>query len=146
MKDSTRLNHPPDVHVPADNAPLIAPIYQSVKFGFESVEQAALHMRGGREGFAYSRVANPTLSQLELTLADLQGRDGCLLTASGVAAVNLALMALCKQDDHVVLFAEMYQPTRYMVRRLLARYGVRHTMLSITDSEAIERTLAATPR
>jgi cystathionine beta-lyase/cystathionine gamma-synthase len=39
----------------------------------------------------------------------------------------------------------MYQPTRYMIRRLLARYGVRHTMLSIEDDAAIERTLAATP-
>jgi cystathionine beta-lyase/cystathionine gamma-synthase len=39
----------------------------------------------------------------------------------------------------------MYQPTRYIVRRLLARYGVRHTMLSIDDTDAIERTLAATP-
>jgi cystathionine beta-lyase/cystathionine gamma-synthase len=57
----------------------------------------------------------------------------------------MALLALCKQDDHVVLFAEMYQPTRYMVRRLLARYGVRHTMLSIEDDAAIERTLATTP-
>src|SRR5690606_33835720 len=58
---------------------------------------------------------------------------------------NLTLLALCKQGDHVILFAEMYQPTRYMVRRLLARYGVTHTMLSIEDAEAIERALASTP-
>jgi cystathionine beta-lyase/cystathionine gamma-synthase len=44
-----------------------------------------------------------------------------------------------------VLFAEMYQPTRYMIRRILARYGVSHTMLSIEDTDAIERTLAGTP-
>jgi cystathionine beta-lyase/cystathionine gamma-synthase len=145
MKDSTRLNHPPAVALPEDNRPLVAPIHQSVKFTFDDVEQSTLHSRGAREGFAYSRVSNPTLRQLELTLADLQGRDGCLVTASGVAAVNLAVLALCKQGDHVVLFAEMYQPTRYMVRRILARYGVAHTMLSIEDAAAIERTLAAKP-
>jgi cystathionine beta-lyase/cystathionine gamma-synthase len=82
---------------------------------------------------------------LELTLSELQGRESCVLTASGVAAVNLALLALCREGDHVILFAEMYQPTRYMVRRLLARYGVRHSLLSIEDTSAIEQTLATKP-
>lgn len=145
MKISTRLNHPPSVSVPADNRPLVAPIYQSVKFTFDDVAEAERQSRGQREGFQYSRVSNPTLEQLSLTLAQLQGREECLLTASGVAAVNLALLALCKQGDHVVLFAEMYQPTRYMIRRLLARYGVAHTMLSIEDTVGIEQTLASKP-
>lgn len=145
MKAPTRLNHPPEVPVPADNRPLVAPVYQSVKFTFDSVEEAQRLTRGERDGFSYSRISNPTLRQLELTLAELQGRDACVLTASGIAAVTVALFALCKQGDHVVLFAEMYQPTRYLVRRMLARYGVRHTMLSVTDTDAIERTLAAEP-
>lgn len=145
MKISTRVNHPPSVAVPADNRPLVAPIYQSVKFTFDDVAETERQSRGQREGFQYSRVSNPTLQQLSLTLAELQGRDGCLLTSSGVAAVNLALLALCKQGDHVILFAEMYQPTRYMIRRLLARYGVTHTMLSIEDTVGIEQTLASKP-
>jgi cystathionine beta-lyase/cystathionine gamma-synthase len=145
MKISTRLNHPPAVAVPTDNRPLVAPIYQSVKFTFDSVEETERQSLGQREGFQYSRVSNPTLDQLGQTLAELQGRDECLLTASGVAAVNLALLALCKQGDHVVLFAEMYQPTRYMIRRVLARYGVAHTMLSIEDAAGIEQTLASKP-
>ena len=144
-RTATRLNHPPAVAVPADNRPLVAPIYQSVKFTFDDVEQSQLHARGQRDGFVYSRVSNPTLRQLELTLAELQGREACLLTASGVAAVSLALLALCRQGDHVICFAQSYQPTRYAVRRLLGRYGVQHTVLSITDVESIERTLASTP-
>lgn len=145
MKHSTRLNHPPAVKVPEDNRPLVAPVYQSVKFTFDSVAESERHSRGEREGFVYSRVSNPTLRQLELTLAAVQGRDDCLLTASGVAATSMTLLSLCKQGDHVILFAQMYQPTRYCVRRLLARYGVRHTMLSIDDIDGIERTLADTP-
>lgn len=145
MKQPTRLNHPPGVDVPSDNRALVAPIYQTVKFTFDSVAESQRHSKGERDGFVYSRVSNPTLRQLELTLAELQGREECLVTASGVAAVHLALLSLCKQGDHVVFFAEMYQPTRYIVRRLLARFGVRSTMLSIEDSAAIERVLAATP-
>jgi cystathionine beta-lyase/cystathionine gamma-synthase len=144
-RPATRLNHPPEVPVPGDNRPLVAPIYQSVKFTFDDVEQSQLHARGQRDGFVYSRVSNPTLRQLELTLAQLQGRDACLVTASGVAAVSLALIALCRQGDHVICFAQTYQPTRHVIKRLLSRYGVKHTMLSITDTEVIERTLASTP-
>ncbi len=145
MKDSTLVVHPPSVNLPDDNRPLVAPIYQSVKFAIDDAEEATRIARGERPGFAYSRVSNPTLRQLELTLAALQGRESCLLTASGVAAVNLALLSLCKQGDHVVLFAESYQPTRRMVRRILARYGVQHTMLSIEDLAGLERVLKATP-
>jgi cystathionine beta-lyase/cystathionine gamma-synthase len=145
MKPRTRVNHPPRVDVPPDNRPLVAPIYQSVKFSLDSVEETERYSRGERDGFVYSRVSNPTLRQLEQTLSELQGREACLLTASGVAAVNLALLSLCRTDDHIILFAEMYQPTRYMVRRLLARYGVRHTMLSIEDIERLESTLSQTP-
>ena len=145
MKPPTRVNHPPAVKVADDNRPLVAPIYQSVKFTFDDVEESQRQSRGEREGYAYSRVSNPTLRQLELTLAELQGRDACLLTASGIAAVSLPLLALCRQGDHVIVFAESYQPTRYVVRRMLARYGIRHTLLSIEDTAAIEQTLATTP-
>ena len=145
MKPRTRVNHPPKVKVPEDNRPLVAPIYQSVKFTFDSIEENERLSRGERDGYVYSRSSNPTLRQLELTLAELQGREACLTTASGVAATALPLLALCKQGDHVIVFAEMYQPTRYLVRRLLGRYGVRHTMLSIEDTQSIESTLASTP-
>lgn len=141
----TLVVHPPEVELAADNRPLVAPIYQSVKFEFDDVDEVSKNSRGERPGFQYSRVSNPTLQQLELTLAALQGRDACLVTASGVAAVNLALLSLCKQGDHVVLFAEAYQPTRMMIRRILGRYGVRHTMLSIDDPDGLQRVLAETP-
>jgi cystathionine beta-lyase/cystathionine gamma-synthase len=145
MKDNTRVNHPPTVKVPDDNRPLVAPIYQSVKFSFDDTEETQRFLRGAREGFFYSRSANPTLRQLELLLAQLQGRDDCLLTGSGVATIAVALLALCKAGDHVLAFVESYGPTRYIVRHLLAKFGVTHTLLSIEDLAGIERVLAATP-
>jgi cystathionine beta-lyase/cystathionine gamma-synthase len=90
-------------------------------------------------------VTNPTLSQLEQTLAQLQGTEDCVLAATGVGVISQALIALTKQDDHVLCFTETYGPTRVTVRRTLARFGVRHTMLSILDLAGIERVLAETP-
>jgi cystathionine beta-lyase/cystathionine gamma-synthase len=142
MKDNTRVNHPPEVPVPQDNRPLVAPIYQSVKFAFDSTAETQNFLKGSREGFFYSRNGNPTLRQLEQTLAHLQGRDECLLTGSGVATIAVALLALLKSGDHVLAFVESYGPTRYIIQHLLAKYGVTHTLLSIEDKTGIERTLA----
>ena len=145
MKADTLTNHPPEIAVAADNPPLVAPIYQSVKFTFDTLDEAQRHSRGERDGFAYSRIDNPTLKQLELTLAALQGRTHCVLTSSGVAATGLALQALCKQGDHLIVFAEGYAPTRNVARRVLTRFGVSHSILSIDDHVGIEKTLKSTP-
>lgn len=145
MKRETRVNHPPRVEVPADNRPLTMPIYQNVKWEFESIEDTLQAFRGERPGFFYSRAGNPTVRQLEMLLAELQGREGCLSCASGVNAVTQALVSLTRADDHVLCFAESYGPSRQAIRRMLARFGVRHTMLSIDDLAGVERVLAAEP-
>jgi cystathionine beta-lyase/cystathionine gamma-synthase len=145
MKDRTRLNHPPRVSVPTDNQPLVAPIYQSVKFEYPSVGETLRGLKGEREGFFYSRSSNPTTRQLELTLATLQGREDAVVCASGVGAIAQSLLGLLQQGDHVLCFVESYGPTRALIRRTLKRYGVSHTMLSIEDDDGIERVLATTP-
>ena len=145
MKKGTRVNHPPRAALPAGNRALVGPIYQSVKFAFEDVAGTAQHLQGRRDGYFYSRTSNPTLRELELLLAELQGREDCLLTGSGVAAISACLLALCRSGDHILGFVESYGPTRYVVRQLLARYGVTHTLLSIGDTAGIERVLRDVP-
>lgn len=145
MKKTTRVNHPPTAPLPPGNRAVVAPIYQSVKFAFDSVDDTLRALSGERPGYFYSRTANPTLRQLEQLLAELQGRDDCMVCASGVNAVAQTLLSLTKSDDHVLCFFETYGPTRAIIRRLLARFGVRHTMLSIEDLAGIEQVLAATP-
>ena len=145
MKNTTRVNHPPAVALSPDNRPLVAPIYQSVKFSFDDTDQTLRYQRGEREGFFYSRTSNPTLTQLQRLLSELQGRDDCLLTGSGVATIAASLLALCKAGDHVLVFVESYGPTRYIVQHLLAKFGVTHTMLSIEDKPGIERILKDKP-
>ena len=145
MKPRTRVVHPPEVRVPPDNRPLVAPVYQSVKFSFDDVAETRRLWAGQREGYYYSRVSNPTLRQLEETLCELQGRDACLVTASGVAAIAVTLLGLLRAGDHVVYFAELYGPTRALLAKLLGRYGVTGTMLSIDDLEGLERVLRSTP-
>ena len=107
--------------------------------------RADVELGGQRPGFFYSRSGNPTVRELELMLAGLQRRDDALACASGVNAVAQALFALTSAGDHVICFAETYTPTRQIIRRFLARFGVRHTLLSVDDLAGLERTLAAEP-
>jgi cystathionine beta-lyase/cystathionine gamma-synthase len=145
MKEKTRLVHAPQTLPPEDNRALVAPIYQSVKFEHSTVAETLRSLRGEKEGFFYSRSANPTTRQLELTLAGLQGREDAIVCASGVGAIAQTLLGLLKSGDHVLCFVETYAPTRTLLKRTLHRYGVRHTMLSIEDDAGIERVLKSTP-
>ena len=145
MKDSTRLVHPPQVLPPQDNRALVAPLYQSVKFEHDTVAETLRSLRGEKDGFFYSRSANPTTRQLEQTIAALQGREDAIVCSSGVGAIAQTLIGLLQADDHVLCFVETYAPTRSLLRRTLQRYGVRHTMLAIQDDEGIERVLKSTP-
>jgi cystathionine beta-lyase/cystathionine gamma-synthase len=143
VKPATRVNHPPTVPILDDNHPVVAPIHQTVKFEFDSVDETLRYLHKEREGFFYQRDSNPTTRQLELTLAELQGREDCIVCGSGVAAINVALASLTEQGDHVLCFVETYGPTRQMIQRFLGKFGVRHTMLSIEDLAGVERVLAS---
>ena len=141
MKPSTITNHPPEIRWPEGNQPLVAPIYQSVKFEFPTLAETE-ESWDGVLGFNYSRTANPTIAALEATLAGLQGRQECVAVASGMGAVSTAMLAMLSAGDHLLSFAESYGPTRRMITKVLGRYGVRSTFVSIDDHAAIERVLS----
>jgi cystathionine beta-lyase/cystathionine gamma-synthase len=141
MKKSTRVTHQPDVRLPEGNESLTSPIYQSVKFTFESLE-ASLTAEARANGFNYTRDANPTTRQLELLAAELQGRDDAVAVSTGMAAVWLAMLGNLRAGDRVVFFLESYRPTRVAIRKFLPRLAIEHSMLSVHDHEAIERELA----
>lgn len=145
MRPRTRVNHPPLTELPPGRRPLIAPIYQSVKFELEDLAETERVWSGRSEGFHYSRCGNPTVHDLERLLAELQGRDACVAVGSGLAAVAVTLLALLSNGDHVLCFAETYTPTRMLITRTLARFGVAFTMLSIEDRAGVEAALAGRP-
>lgn len=141
----TRLQHPPEVEIPADNRPLNLPIQQNVKWTLPTVEETLRVARGERPGYFYSRLNNPGTQQLGAMLAELQGRDDCLTAASGISAIAQLLLALTRSGDHVVSFIEGYGPTRQFIDGMLAGYGVGHTLLALDDLEGLRGALAARP-
>lgn len=145
MKSRTRVNHPTQVVLPAGNRAVVSPIYQSVKFESAALLETEAAWSGRGDDFHYSRAGNPSVSELESLLAELQQREACVAVATGIAAVASTLIALLGQGDHVLSFVESYGPTRGLLAKTLARYGVETTLVSLEDHAEIERVLAERP-
>jgi cystathionine beta-lyase/cystathionine gamma-synthase len=141
----TKLQHPEKVFPNADNPPINGPIYQSVKFAARDLQHVRNIFSGQEPGYFYSRVSNPTVRELEVMLANLQRREDALCVSTGMCAISTTLLALLKQDDHIIVFRESYKPTRIFANVILKKFGVDHTLLSITDLDKFEQTLKDRP-
>jgi cystathionine beta-lyase/cystathionine gamma-synthase len=131
-KRQTLLNHPQRVSPHGDNKSLVAPIYQSVKF---VVSQET----GIGSQFIYSRVSNPTVRQLEMSLAELENREECIAFASGIAAITGMLLALLESGDHMISFRELYRPGRIFIRDVLPKFGIQSTLLKLSEINHLEK-------
>jgi cystathionine gamma-synthase len=88
------------------------------------------------DGYDYARSANPTRSALETALGDLEGGLGSSFS-SGMAATHALLTAACSAGDHVVIPSDLYGGTYRLVDKVLARWGLRYTMVDQTDLDAL---------
>ena len=108
-------------------------IFINSGFVYDSAEQAAGRFKGENDGFIYSRYANPTLSMFEDRMILLEeGAEAARATASGMAAVNGALMSLLKAGDHVVAPKALFGSCLYIIETILPRFGVNVTLIDGT--------------
>jgi cystathionine beta-lyase/cystathionine gamma-synthase len=141
MKKQTRVTHPKEVKLRDGNDAVVPPVHRTVKFTYPTIADS-LSADAKVHGFDYTRDSNPTTRELELLAAELQDRDDAIATGTGMAAIWLALLGNLEAGDRVVIFVESYRPNRVAVRRFLPKLGLKFTMLSIHDLDAIERTFA----
>jgi len=138
MSSTTRRWHPETalVHGGTTRSPFgetSEAMFLTQGFVYDSAEAAEARFKGDDPGFVYSRYANPTVAMFEARIAELEGAEAARGTASGMAAVNLALMACCKAGDHVVAAKALFGSCRYIVETLLPRMGVASTLVDGTD-------------
>ncbi len=130
------------VHGPAPRAmqqrALVAPVYRTATFVFDSAAQMADVFAGRDEGWSYSRTDNPTAQAFADAVAALEHPDAVGQPfASGMAAISSTLMALCKAGSHVIAPQELYGGTWTLLTRQLARYGVQTSFVDLTDLAAV---------
>lgn len=117
------------------------PIYQSSTFAFRSAEHGAALFAFEEKGFIYTRIGNPTTKALEDCVAALEGGCGALGTVSGMAAVTTIYTAFLEKGAHVVSTASVYGPSRTVLEKEYARFGVEADFVDTSDLEAVEKTL-----
>ncbi len=108
-------------------------LYLTQGYLYPSAEAAEARFTGDEPGFIYSRYANPTVRMFEERMMLLEGAEDARGTASGMAAVNTALMALVSAGDHIVAARALFGSCLYIVEQLLPRFGVASTLVDGTD-------------
>lgn len=113
-------------------------------FVYETAEQAeARFIESGPDEFIYARYGNPTVAMFEERIAALEGAEDAFATASGMAAVNAALVAPLKAGDHVVAARALFGSCLYILENILGRYGVEVSLVDGTDLAAWDAAIRA---
>ncbi|MEM7253917.1 MAG: O-acetylhomoserine aminocarboxypropyltransferase [Pseudomonadota bacterium] len=112
------------------------PIYQSASFVLPDTDYAAGLFNIERSGHVYSRISNPTNAVLEERISALEGGVGAIATASGQAAMHLAVATIAGAGDHIVAARSLYGGTHNLLEYTLPRFGINTTFVDTQDPEA----------
>ena len=112
------------------------PIYQTSSFVFQDSDHAASLFNMERPGHVYSRISNPTVSVLEERIAALEGGVGAIATASGQAALHLAIVTLMGAGSHIVASRSLYGGSHNLLHYTLPRFGIETTFVDARDVNA----------
>jgi O-acetylhomoserine (thiol)-lyase len=113
------------------------PIYATTSYTFDDTDEASALFNLEAPGHIYSRISNPTVAVLEERLAALDGGVGAVCTASGTAALHLAVATLCSAGDHIVSSRNLYGGSYNAMKLTFPRFGITTTFVDTGDAEAI---------
>ncbi len=121
--------------VTANGGTRAIPIYQTTSYVFKNSDHAANLFSLAEPGFIYTRLNNPTNDILEQRLAALEGGIAAVVTASGAAAINTALLTLLRTGDHIVASSSLYGGTYNLLNVTLPRFGITTTFVDASNPE-----------
>jgi O-acetylhomoserine (thiol)-lyase len=122
------------------------PIYQTTSYVFQDSEHAAALFNLERAGHIYTRISNPTTAVLEERLAALENGLGAVCTASGQAALHLAIATLLNAGDHIVASSSLYGGTINLLAHTLPRFGITTTFVRPRDHDAFRTAIRPNTR
>ena len=111
-------------------------LYLTQSFSYNSAEAADARFSGESPGFIYARYGSPTVQMFEDRLALLEGAQACRATASGMAAVHLAMTGLVSAGDHVVSGKALFGSCRWILNTWAPRFGIETSFVDAPDLDA----------
>jgi len=122
------------------------PIYQTASYVFKDSDQAASLFNMERPGHAYARLSNPTTAVLEERIAALEDGVGGIATASGQAAIHLAIATIMDAGSHIVASSAIYGGTHNLLQYTMSRFGIDTTFVSPRDIDGIRAAIQPNTR
>jgi O-acetylhomoserine (thiol)-lyase len=122
------------------------PIYYTTSYVFKDTDQAASLFNMERGGHVYTRITNPTNAVLEERVSALEGGVGAIATASGQAAMHLALATLMGAGAHIVASRSLYGGSHNLLHYTLPRFGIETTFVDPRDVDAFRKAIRPNTR
>lgn len=138
---ATRAIHGNKLH--AYKGPVSLPIYQTTNYRFETSDDAVRYAQGDTSVYVYSRYHNPTVQDVEEKLALMEGAEGAVLFASGMAAVSTAILALTKAGEEIISTPALYGGTYRFFRDELPNIGIRTNYVNPAELEKLETMISS---
>lgn len=120
---------------------LATPIYQTSTFVFDSAEQGGRRFSLEEDGYIYTRLGNPNCTEVEAKVAELEGAEAAVSTASGIGAVTAAMWVSVNAGDHIVAAKTLYGCTFAYLAHGLSRFGVETTFVDTRDPNNVAAAL-----
>jgi cystathionine beta-lyase/cystathionine gamma-synthase len=130
----------------APQPPVNVPIYATSTFEVGDAAELAELLEFARPGHSYTRYSNPTHEALEAALAELEGAEAALVTASGMAAIHGVILSILRTGDELVIPRAVYGGVIGLAREVLDRCGIRTVAVDTTDPAAVEAAIGARTR
>ena len=122
------------------------PVYFTTSYVFKDTDQAAALFNMERAGHVYSRISNPTNAVLEERVSALEGGVGAIATASGQAAMHLAIATLMGAGSHIVASRSLYGGSHNLLQYTLPRFGIETTFVDPHDIDAFRKAIRPNTR
>ncbi|KAF5054236.1 MULTISPECIES: methionine gamma-lyase [Sedimentibacter] len=139
MKFSTRAVHAG--YRKNEYGALATPIYQTSTFIFDSAEQGGRRFALEEDGYIYTRLGNPTSSQVEDKLASLENAEAAVAMGSGMGAITSVIWAIVKGGDHIVAAKTLYGCTFAFLNHGLPKFGIEVTFVDTSDPENVRKAM-----
>jgi len=124
------------------NSASLAPIYQTASHRFDTAEELSEVFAGKRSGFIYQRLRNPTNQVLEKRLALLEGGLDAVVTGSGMAAINDAILAICRAGDEIISGNSLFMSTFLLYANVLKKLGIEVKLVESADLGAWKKAVS----
>jgi cystathionine beta-lyase/cystathionine gamma-synthase len=129
---STKAVHDGEERDPLTGA-ISTPIYETSVFAFASTKELIDVMGEKKEGYVYTRFANPTVRSVERKMAKLEDTEDAAAFSSGMAAISTTILTLVSSGDHIVSTRDLYGGTLGFFKNVLAKFGVGVTLVDTID-------------